>query len=76
MAGKTSNVCAVEVLSPPVIAVASGRVTQPLHSIENAVSSAKKTPINHHIDHCLLDAGSGTGGRSAVEEFRAISKYL
>ena len=51
-------------------------VAQQLHAVEKAICNAKKQLINDHIDRCLLDAQATKGSRSAVDEFRAISKYL
>jgi len=51
-------------------------LAQQLQAVENAIGSAKRALINDHIDHCLLHAEEGDGPRQAVEEFRAISRYL
>ena len=51
-------------------------IAQQLQAVESAIASAKRTLINDHIDHCLLHAEEGEGQRHAIEEFRAISKYL
>ena len=53
-------------------------LAQQLHAVEKAVSEAKKTLIHDHVDHCLDDAvnGRGKSSRMAVDEFKAISKYL
>lgn len=51
-------------------------VAQQLHAVEKAIANAKKALINDHIDHCLAHAEAEAGVGSAVEEFRAISKYL
>jgi len=53
-------------------------ITQQLHAVEKAVAQAKKILVHDHIDHCLEHA-VGTNAcddRRAVEEFKAISKYL
>lgn len=53
-------------------------VAQQLHAVEKAVSAAKKVLIHDHIDHCLeyvVGASSGEG-RSAIDEFKEITKYL
>ena len=53
-------------------------VAQQLQAVENAVCAAKKSLIHDHIDHCL-DLALGPvsrEGRSLVDEFREISKYL
>ncbi|MHB1174756.1 MAG: metal-sensing transcriptional repressor [Sulfuriferula sp.] len=53
-------------------------VAQQLHAVEKAVSAAKKVLIHDHIDHCLehvVGVSSGEG-RSAIDEFKEITKYL
>ncbi|MHB1591669.1 MAG: metal-sensing transcriptional repressor [Sulfuricella sp.] len=53
-------------------------VAQQLHAVEKAVGAAKKVLIHDHIDHCLkhvVGASSGEG-RSAIDEFKEITKYL
>ena len=53
-------------------------IAQQLHAVEKAVASAKKTLVHDHIDHCL-EASVGPpsrGARAAIEEFKAITKYL
>lgn len=62
--------------------IESGRncldLAQQLHAIEKAIGNAKKTLIHDHIDHCLdLQAGaSGQSAKSAIREFKELSKYL
>lgn len=53
-------------------------LAQQLHAVEHAVGNAKRELIRDHIDHCLEDVvgGSGKGAKSALEEFKALSKYL
>ncbi len=51
-------------------------VAQQLHAVEKAVSSAKRALINDHIDHCLSHAVDEGGAAKAIEDFRAISRYL
>ena len=51
-------------------------IAQQLHAVERAVASAKKTLINDHIDHCLVVASDKPEADTAVQQFRAISKYL
>ncbi len=53
-------------------------VAQQLQAVEKAVSQAKKTLIQDHLDNCL-DAVVGTLGqdqRRTVDEFKQITKYL
>ena len=60
--------------------IAQGRpcvdIAQQLHAVEKAIASAKRALINDHIEHCLTDTASGIEAREAIEEFKAISKYL
>jgi uncharacterized protein len=53
-------------------------IAQQLQAVENAICNAKKTLIHDHIDHCLEEAVGPVSreGRSVVEEFREITKYL
>lgn len=53
-------------------------IAQQLHAVEAAVTSAKRTLIHDHLDHCLEDA-LGTASRDQrepIEEFKQITKYL
>ena len=53
-------------------------LAQQLQAIENAIDNAKKALIHDHIGHCL-DRSVGTSGpkrRTALKEFREITKYL
>lgn len=49
-------------------------IAQQLHAVEKAITQAKRTLIQDHIDHCL-DATTKARG-SALEEFKQIAKYL
>jgi len=53
-------------------------IAQQLHAVEKAVCQAKRTLIQDHIDHCLEDSVTALskGDRSAIEEFKQITKYL
>lgn len=53
-------------------------LAQQLHAVEHAVSNAKRELIRDHIDHCLEDVvgAGGKGAKSALEEFKQLSKYL
>jgi DNA-binding FrmR family transcriptional regulator len=65
-----------------VAMIADGRacldIAQQLQAVENAVAAAKKTLIHDHLDHCLEAAVGPVSreGRSVVEEFKEITKYL
>lgn len=53
-------------------------IAQQLHAVEKAISNAKRTLIQDHLDHCLEDS-LGTLGREqrqTIGEFKAIAKYL
>lgn len=53
-------------------------VAQQLLAVEKAITQAKKTLIQDHLDHCLrrmVDADGQTQPGS-LDEFRQITKYL
>lgn len=49
-----------------------------LHAVENAIANAKRELIHDHMDRCLDEAviSGAKSARSALVEFKAISKYL
>lgn len=53
-------------------------VAQQLQAVEKAVIQAKKTFIQDHLDHCLEDLAHPLDGRgrSSLDEFKEITKYL
>lgn len=53
-------------------------IAQQLHAVEKAVSQAKKTLIQDHLDHCLEDVVGPLGKeqRRSIDDFKAITKYL
>ena len=53
-------------------------IAQQLHAVERAISQAKKTLIQDHLDHCLEEAvGSiSKDQRRPIDEFKQITKYL
>ena len=52
-------------------------VAQQLQAVESAITSAKKSFIRDHIDHCLEHARENDeGAEDAVNEFKEITKYL
>src|SRR5215213_4496204 len=69
-------------LAAPLAMFAEGRssldVAQQLHAVESAIANAKRELIHDHIEHCLGDEiGEGElDARSALSEFKALSKYL
>ncbi len=53
-------------------------VVQQLQAVEKAITQAKRTLIQDHIDHCLshiVDA-KGQTHLDSLDEFRQITKYL
>lgn len=50
-------------------------VARQLLAVESAVTNAKKALIRDHVDHCLEHAVKN-GDKSAVREFKEITKYL
>ena len=53
-------------------------VAQQLQAVEKAITQAKKTLIQDHLDHCLshmVDA-KGKVQPDSLAEFRQITKYL
>lgn len=51
-------------------------VAQQLQAVESAISSAKRTYIHDHIEHCLAGAQDSKKFAGRIEEFKEISKYL
>ena len=53
-------------------------VAQQLHAVEKAVSQAKRTLIQDHLDHCLEEAVGSVprDKRRPIDEFKEITKYL
>ena len=51
-------------------------IAQQLQAVESAISSAKKTYIHDHIEHCLADAQDNRSFTNKLKEFKEISKYL
>lgn len=53
-------------------------IAQQLHAVEKAITQAKRTLIQDHIDHCLDAVLAGAGGKAppATAEFKTIVKYL
>lgn len=48
-------------------------IAQQLHAVEKAISTAKKTLIHDHLEHCLED---GHPNKRALEELKDLAKYL
>ncbi len=53
-------------------------ITQQLHAVEKAITNAKRTLIQDHLDHCLEDTigGIDRDQRLALDGLKAIAKYL
>ena len=53
-------------------------VAQQLHAVEKAISNAKRTLIQDHLDHCLEETVGALPkeDRQAIDEFKQIAKYL
>ncbi|MBN9292014.1 MAG: metal-sensing transcriptional repressor [Hyphomicrobium denitrificans] len=53
-------------------------IAQQLHAVEKAISQAKKTLIQDHLDHCLEDVVGplARDKRRSIDEFKEITKYL
>ena len=53
-------------------------VAQQLHAVEKAISQAKRTLIQDHLDNCLEEAVGGVSReqRRPIDEFKQITKYL
>ena len=53
-------------------------IAQQLLAVEKAISSAKKTLVHDHIDHCLERTvrDRAHSPEKAIREFKEITKYL
>ncbi|MER9138149.1 metal-sensing transcriptional repressor [Mesorhizobium sp. M0830] len=53
-------------------------LAQQLHAVEKAISQAKKTLIQDHLNHCLEDVVGPLAReqRRSIDEFKNITKYL
>ncbi len=53
-------------------------IAQQLHAVEKAITNAKRTLIQDHLDHCLEDTVGALARdqRQSIDEFKAITKYL
>lgn len=53
-------------------------IAQQLHAVEKAITNAKRTLIQDHLDHCLEDTVGALGKdqRKSIHEFKTITKYL
>jgi uncharacterized protein len=53
-------------------------IAQQMQAVEKAISQAKKTLIQDHLDHCLQGAVGALPReqRRSIDEFKEITKYL
>ena len=53
-------------------------IAQQLHAVEKAISQAKKTLIQDHLNHCLEDVVGPLPReqRRSIDEFKDITKFL
>ena len=53
-------------------------LAQQLQAVESAVHAAKRTLIQDHMAHCIADsvAAGGVEASTAMQEFKALAKYL
>ena len=52
-------------------------IAQQLHAVEKAITQAKRTLIQDHIDHCLDGTVSDQNDAVPITaDFKAIIKYL
>lgn len=53
-------------------------IAQQLYAVERAISQAKKTLIQDHLDHCLDEAASAPAGdkKASLDGFKDIVKFL
>lgn len=52
-------------------------IAQQMQAIESAITTAKKTLIHDHIDHCLEQTpSSDRTNRKSIEALKGITKYL
>jgi hypothetical protein NreA len=53
-------------------------LAQQLYAVERAISQARKTLIQDHLDHCLEEAVGAISKdqRRPIDEFKEIVKYL
>ncbi len=53
-------------------------IAQQLHAVEKAITQAKRTLIQDHLDHCLEETVGALpkDQRQTIDEFKVITKYL
>lgn len=53
-------------------------IAQQLHAVEKAITNAKRTLIQDHLDHCLEETIGPVDReqRQTIDAFKTITKYL
>jgi DNA-binding FrmR family transcriptional regulator len=53
-------------------------IAQQLTAVEKAITNAKRTLIQDHLDHCLEDklGALARDQRQSIDEFKTIARYL
>ncbi|HKH00928.1 MAG TPA: metal-sensing transcriptional repressor [Bradyrhizobium sp.] len=51
-------------------------LAQQLHAVESAIANAKRELIHDHIENCLDAPATALSGKAALEELKAITRYL
>lgn len=53
-------------------------IAQQLQAVESAIGNAKRLLVHDHIDNCIERAAGpiSRGTRNALDEFKAIARYL
>ena len=53
-------------------------IAQQMHAVEKAISQAKRTLIEDHLDHCMdtVVGPMDSDQRREIQGFKAIAKYL
>lgn len=53
-------------------------IAQQLSAVEKAITNAKRTLIQDHLDHCLEETVGSLSlvQRESIDEFKTITKYL
>jgi DNA-binding FrmR family transcriptional regulator len=53
-------------------------IAQQLTAVEKAITNAKRTLIQDHLDHCLEDTlgALARDQRQSIDEFKTIARYL
>lgn len=52
------------------------KVVQQLQAVSSAISTAKKSYIYDHVEHCMAEAKDKKAFTEKINEFKEITKYL